>query len=115
MRGGGNRGSKPLTYRDWLFGSRPRRLLLSYVLANRPGKDGWSKAALAGQAGVHPKGGVDEHVRGLLALDLLEDRDGRYWPPTSMPPVAEKLIPLLRELEAFPDQHLDTSPSDKKA
>ncbi len=100
------RGAKKLTSRDWLFGSRPRRLVLGFVLDNKPGPDGWTKAALARQAEVHPKGGIDEQVRGLVALDLLRERDGRYWPADPSPALAKKLKGLLRELDQVPENRI---------
>lgn len=109
MARGGKRGAKPLTSRDWLFGSRPRRLVLRFVLTNEPGDDGWSKATLARHAEVHPKGGIDEHVRGLVALRLLREQGGRFWPANPPPELAAHLMPVLRELEEFPDRRIGTS------
>jgi hypothetical protein len=100
------RGAKRLTSRDWIFGSRPRRLVLEFVLSNEPGEEGWTKTALAKQAEVHPKGGIDEHVRGLVALELLEERQGRYWPSDRGPGLAEELRRLLRELERVPESRI---------
>lgn len=97
------RGAKKLTSRDWLFGSRPRRLVLQFVLSNKPGPEGWTKTALAAQAEVHPKGGIDEHVRGLVALELLRENQGRYWPAQPSPALAKKLKGLLRELDHVPE------------
>jgi len=113
MSGGGKRGAKPLTSRDWLFGSRPRRLVLRFVLTNKPGDDGWTKAALAKQANVHPKGGIDEHVRGLVALRLLRERAGRYWPADPTPELATRLMPVLDELDELPDRRIRTSSSSR--
>jgi hypothetical protein len=100
------RGAKELTSRDWIFGSRPRRLVLQFVLANKPGPEGWTKTALAAQAEVHPKGGIDEHVRGLVALELLHESHGRYWPVQPSPALGRKLQGLLRELEQVPENRI---------
>ena len=100
------RGAKKLTSRDWIFGSRPRRLVLDFVLSNEPGEDGWTKTALAEQAEVHPKGGIDEHVLGLVALELLDERQGRYWPGHPGPGLADELRRLLRELERVPENRI---------
>lgn len=100
------RGAKTLTSRDWIFGSRPRRLLLKFVLANQPGPKGWTKAALAEHAEVHPKGGIDEHVQGLVALQLLRASEGRYWPADPSPALAKKLKGLMRELERVPENQI---------
>jgi hypothetical protein len=47
MAGGGKRGVKPVTARDWLFGSRPRRLLLRFALSTEPPETGWTKTEIA--------------------------------------------------------------------
>lgn len=107
MSSGVKRGAKSLTSRDWIFGSRPRRLVLSFVLGSKPTAGGWSKAALAREAGVHPKGGIDEHVRGLVALRLLRERDGRYWPIEPSPRLAVQLKRVLRELEELPEDRIE--------
>ena len=107
MSSGAKRGAKSLTSRDWIFGSRPRRLVLSFVLGDKPTSGGWTKAALAREAGVHPKGGIDEHVRGLVALRLLRERDGRYWPVEPSPQLAVQLKRVLRELEELPEDRIE--------
>lgn len=86
--------------------------MLQYVLSNEPGPDGWTKTALAAQAELHPKGGVDEHVRGLIALDLLRESEGRYWPVQPSPALAKKLKGLLRELDHVPDDRISTERRD---
>lgn len=77
------RGSKPLSDRDWVFGSRPRRKLLEGVLIGPAPKSGWSRPELAGLAGVVANGGVDEHLEGLLRLGLIEadDATAGIWHP----------------------------------
>jgi hypothetical protein len=96
----GTRGRKRLGTRDWIFGSAPRRELLTIVLLHPAPADGWTKADLARSAGLSVKGGVDEHVAGFASLGLLEDRSGRWFPapPTGL---ARALRTLLRELDAI--------------
>jgi hypothetical protein len=95
------RGAKPLSARDWLFGSRPRRLALEALLAE-PGRR-WSKAALARAAGVDPRGGIDEHVVGFATIGLLVREDGGYVLAEPLPGFAGALRALLGELSAIPD------------
>ena len=95
------RGRKPLGTRDWIFGSAPRRALLTAILRDAPGATGWTKTDLARAAGVHAKGGVDEHVAGLAALGLLQRREGR-WFPHAQTRLAAALRDVLAELEALP-------------
>ncbi|HST40087.1 MAG TPA: hypothetical protein VLK58_11285 [Conexibacter sp.] len=97
----GRRGAKPLTRRDWLFGSRPRRMALEALLAE-PG-EAWSKARLARAAGVSPHGGIDEQVDGFVRIGLIERRDGGYALADPPPAYAATLAALLRELERLPD------------
>lgn len=104
-----------LTSRDWIFGSRPRRLVLDFVLSNDPGEEGWTKAALADKAGVHRKGGVDEHVRGLVALDLLDEREGRFWPADPDGGLAEHLRRVLSVLEKVPENRITEEAEGKVA
>lgn len=100
--GGRRRGAKVLTPRDWLFGSRPRRIALEALLAEGPGES-WSKARLARAAGVSPHGGIDEHVAGFLDIGLLERRGGGYGLADPPPPYLDSLTKLLRELRRLPD------------
>ncbi len=100
--GGRRRGAKVLARRDWLFGSRPRRVALEALLAEGPGES-WSKARLARAAGVSPHGGIDEHVAGFLDIGLLERRDGGYALADPPPPYLDSLTKLLRELRGLPD------------
>lgn len=95
------RGRKALTDRDWLFGSRPRRLALEALFA-APDRS-WSKAALARAADVSPHGGIDEHVAGLTRIGLLE-RDGRgFRLADPLPSYATSLGELLAELQRVGD------------
>jgi hypothetical protein len=95
------RGRKALTDRDWLFGSRPRRLALE-ALFSAP-HQGWSKAALARAAGVSAHGGIDEHVAGLTRLGLLA-RDGDVFRLADpLPPYAASLERLLADLGTVGD------------
>jgi hypothetical protein len=95
------RGAKSLSARDWLFGSRPRRLALEALLAD-PGRR-WSKAALARAAGVDPHGGIDEHVAGFASIGLVVREDGGYVLAEPLPPFAVALRALLGELRGIPD------------
>lgn len=96
------RGAKPLTRRDWLFGSRPRRMALEALLSAEPGAR-WSKARLARAAGVSPHGGIDEHVDGFLRIGLLERRDGGYALADPAPPYLASLMALVSQLAELPD------------
>ena len=98
----GRRGAKPLSRRDWLFGSRPRRLALEALLAAGQDAD-WSKAGLARAAGVSPHGGIDEHVTGLVNIGLLEVHRGRYALAVPRPAYARSLEELLAALAFLPD------------
>jgi hypothetical protein len=96
------RGARALTRRDWLFGSRPRRLALEALL-EQPARR-WSKAGLARAAEVSPHGGIDEHVDGLLRIGLLVRDDAGYGIADPPPPYLPALVELLRELKDVPDQ-----------
>lgn len=96
----GTRGAKRLGTQDWIFGSAPRRALLTIVLLGRAPAEGWSKADLARSVGLSVNGGVDEHVAGFATLGLLETRDGRWYPDRSTR-LARALRTLLNELDAF--------------
>lgn len=96
-----SRGVKPLSSRDWLLGSRPRRLALQALLENP--ERAWSKADLAQACGVSPNGGIDDQIDGLVRVGLLA-ADGRQWrlsAPDS--PLAERLSALLLALADLPD------------
>lgn len=98
----GRRGAKALTQRDWLFGSRPRRMALEALLSEAPGEP-WSKARLARAAGVSPNGGIDEHVAGFVSIGLLERRGRGYALADPPPAYLDSLSALLAELRELPD------------
>lgn len=101
------RGPKPLTARDWIFGSRPRRLALRFVLRSDPGELGWTKSEIAEQCGVSKNGGADEHIDGLVALGLLTERAGRYRPGDPAVALHARLLELVQELEHVPERRID--------
>lgn len=108
MASGRKRGAKSVSPRDWVFGSRPRRLALRFVLETEPPENGWSKSQLAEMAGVSPNGGIDEHVRGLLDLGLLVPTDDgapriRYTRAEPETDLEAPLRQLLELLDAIPD------------
>lgn len=105
------RGAKSVSPRDWIFGSRPRRLALRFVLDSTPPPEGWSKSQLAAQAEVSPNGGIDEHVRGLVDLGLLAPVDGgsarvRYTRVEPGSGLEAPLRKLLKLLDSLPDTPL---------
>lgn len=102
-----HRGPKPLTARDWIFGSRPRRLALRFVLHADAGETGWTKSDIAEQCGVSKNGGVDEHIDGLVALGLLSERAGRYRPGDPAAALHVRLLELVQELEHVPEQRIE--------
>jgi hypothetical protein len=94
---------RPLRSRDWLFGSDTKRQLLA-VLTGDPGA-AWTKAALAKKVGVHPKGGLDEHLRALREMEVAQESDGLW----SLDPAHALIGPLKRVLavvETLPDRPL---------
>jgi hypothetical protein len=103
---GQNVGAQPVSDRDWVFGSRPRRLLLEGTLKGRVPAAGWSKTELAAIAGVSEHGGVDEHVAGLVAIGLLERRGRRLVLVSPRPGLAGALSSVVRELRHVPDERL---------
>lgn len=100
---GRRRGSKALTARDWLFGSRPRRLVLRFILDNEPPKEGWTKSQIATECGLSKHGGAAAHVEGLVALGLLDDADGRYRPAGVDHVLFMRVAELVNELESVPE------------
>lgn len=106
-----NAGAQPVSDRDWVFGSRPRRLLLEGTLKGRAPKTGWSKTELAVIAGVSEHGGVDEHVDGLVAIGLLKRSGRRLAPVSPRPPLASALSSVVRELRHVPDARYRGSPA----
>jgi hypothetical protein len=98
----GRRGCKTLSSRDWLFGSRPRRLALEALFAAQSDKR-WSKAELARAAQVSANGGIDEHVDGFERIGLLQP-DGRGYVLRKPPPAfADELSRLLAALRDVAD------------
>ena len=101
-----SRGAKPLSERDWIFGSRPRRQLLEGVLMGRKPANGLSRSQLAGLAGVIANGGVDEHVSGLERLGLIERdavKPGVWHPVRPHGELAHGVRKALRALAALDD------------
>ncbi len=107
MAGGGKRGVKPVTARDWIFGSRPRRLLLRFALSAEAPETGWTKTEIARNCEVGAHGGADEHIKGLVALGLLTERDGRYWPLSPTNTLGDRVSALVAELDAVPACRID--------
>ena len=108
MSEGRKRGAKLVSPRDWVFGSRPRRLALRFVLDTETPEGGWSKSDLAKKAEVSPNGGIDEHVRGLVDLGILvatgpESGRVKYRRADPEAELAEALRLLLDALEDIPD------------
>jgi hypothetical protein len=100
------RGAQPLSDRDWLFGSRPRRKLLEGVLLGRQPPDGWTRPELARVAGVVANGGADEHIAGLRRLRLLTvdtERGGVWRSSADDPALAAALRRLLLALGEVPE------------
>jgi hypothetical protein len=110
MTTGQHRGAKPLTARDWIFGSRPRRLALHFVLHATPSDAGWTKSAIAERCGVSKNGGADEHIRGFVALGLLSEHGGRYWPGDPASALGGRVAALIDELEHVPDRRIEELP-----
>jgi hypothetical protein len=96
-------GPKTLSARDWLFGSRPRRLLIQRAVGPAPPAAGWTKTQLAKAADVSPNGGVDAHVDALESLGLLETRKRRIHVPARRSDLADALARLLDLLAPLPD------------
>lgn len=107
MAGGGKRGAKLLTARDWIFGSRPRRLLLRFALSAQAPQAGWTKTEIARNCQVGAHGGADEHIEGLVALGLLIERGGRYWPISPTTALGERVSALVAALDAVPECRID--------
>jgi hypothetical protein len=107
MSTGRRRGAKPLTARDWIFGSRPRRLALRYILNTTPPEKGWTKTEIAKGSEVSRHGGADEHIDGLIALGLLTERGGRYWPDDRDPLLRDRIAEVVQQLETVPERRID--------
>jgi DNA-binding HxlR family transcriptional regulator len=111
----GERGSKRLTDRDWLFGARPRRLVLETLLLHEPWKAEWTVDALCGLCEVGPRG-LDAHLRTLERLGLVSRERGRVAVCQPIPPLGADLKALLTRLRALPDVVTSEAspPSDKR-
>lgn len=98
--------SKPrLSVRDWLFGAGGKRRLLEAVLAaerRRP----WTEAELARAAGLHAKGSVDVHVRALVQIGVLSERD-RVYTLVARHPLVRPLRRLLDVVATIEDGEVD--------
>ena len=101
------RGAKRLTARDWLFGSRPRRLVIRFILDNNPPDEGWTKTDIAVGCGLSVYGGATAHIEGLAALGLLKQRDGRYWGVSRDSTLFAAVADLVDKLEAVPEVSID--------
>jgi hypothetical protein len=106
MPPGQRRGPQALTARDWLFGSRPRRLALRFVIGNTPGKEGWTKSEIAVRCDVDVHGGINNHLDGLVAIGLLRESGGRYW-PTKKTALSRHVASLLTDLESVPERRVE--------
>lgn len=107
MTSGQKRGAKALTARDWLFGSRPRRLVLRFALHTDAPAEGWTKTDIALACGLSKHGGATAHVDGLVALGVLEEQDGRYRPGTLDNTLVARIAELIHELERVPEVSID--------
>ena len=107
MATGRQRGAKPVTARDWLFGSRPRRLVLRFVMKGRPPRRGWTKTEIADACDLSRNGGATAHIQGLVALGLLEERDGRYHRPQRETVLFRRVAKLIDELDDVPEVRID--------
>jgi hypothetical protein len=100
---GRQRGAKALTARDWIFGSRPRRLVLRFILDSEPPTAGWTKSEIAVACGLSPHGGAAANVDGLVALGLLEEDERRYRPVGLEHSLVARVAALVDELESVPE------------
>jgi hypothetical protein len=81
--------------------------MLRFALSAEAPEKGWSKADIARKCELGVHGGADEHIAGLLALGLLIERRGRYWPISPASTLGERLSELVVELEAIPECRID--------
>ena len=103
------RGSRPLSLRDWPFGSRGRRLFLEAVLLEVPPAAGWTKSDLERAAAVE-RGGADRLIDGAAALGLLVPRDGRWDRGQTPPDLAGPLATLVRLSRELPEASIEPQP-----
>lgn len=87
--------------------------MLRYVLHNQPPEEGWTKTDIATACGLSRHGGATEHIRGLLALELLEEQDGRYRPGRLDSTLAMRVVAFVDELEQVPDRRIDELLSER--
>jgi hypothetical protein len=92
-----------LSDRDWLFGARPRRLVLEALLVETPPRDGWTVAVLCDRCGVGERG-LDAHLDRLEHLGLIVRRRGSVSLADPLPALAADLRSLLRRVQAVPDR-----------
>jgi hypothetical protein len=100
----GARGPKELSARDWLLGSRPRRLALEALLSVPP--RAWRVQELVERCGVGSRG-LDSHLRGLEHLGLAVRTEAGWVAPARSSPLARPLRALLRALEHVDEVGLD--------
>lgn len=81
-------------------------MALRFALTGKAAEKGWSKAQIARSSGVGVHGGADEHIEGLLVLELLVEHNGRYWPVQPPSELGERIEALLDELEAVPEKRV---------
>jgi hypothetical protein len=103
----GKRGAKAVTARDWLFGSRPRRLILRFLLHIPAPPEGWTKSQIAAACDLSPYGGATHNVDGLVALGLLCEDEGRYKPAGLEFALLARVAAVLDELENVPEVSID--------
>jgi hypothetical protein len=94
---------------DWPFGAVGRRLLLEALLLDNQPPKGWTKGALETRADV-TAGGLDEVLAGALQLRLIEQRNGRWYRSSPLPPIAKPLKALVQATSEVPDQRIAPFP-----
>jgi hypothetical protein len=102
-------GAREVHLCDWPFGSVGRRLLLRALLIDKQPKNGWTKAALEARADVG-SGGIDEVLAGALQLKLVEQREGRWHRPETLPSIARSLRALVIASADVPDKPIQPLP-----
>jgi hypothetical protein len=111
----GKRGAKPVSARDWLFGSRPRRLILRFLLHTPAPPEGWTKAQIAAACDLSPYGGATHNVAGLVALGLLCEEKGRYTPVGLEVSLLARVAAVLDELENVPDVSINALLAERQS
>jgi hypothetical protein len=104
-------GARELRLPDWPFGAVGRRLLLEALLGGQreTPEEGWTKTDLEDMAEVGA-GGIDEVLAGALQLKLIENRNGRWLPPVTLPPIAVPLRSLVEATRSVPDDPIEPIP-----